>query len=89
MTAICSSCPNSGVAAEDGGLRLRLAFAAHRAVGHDAAVVEAGHRRVQRVERAMPGASALTVAASSWKLPPQLCQSIPVSHDTTPEPNSQ
>ena len=39
------------VAGEHGGLRLRLAVAAHGAVGDDAAVLERGQRRVERVER--------------------------------------
>ena len=40
---------------EDHGLALRLAVAAHRAVGHDAAVVEHGERRIERVERQPAG----------------------------------
>ncbi|OIQ82256.1 hypothetical protein GALL_359510 [mine drainage metagenome] len=43
------------IAREHGGLRLRLAFAAHGAVRHDAAVVEQGQGGVQRVEGFAPG----------------------------------
>ena len=43
------------IAREDLGLELRLAVAAHRAVGEDAPVVEGGERRDQRVEGLAPG----------------------------------
>ena len=50
--SIASARPcRNGVAGEDLRLELRLAVAAHGAVGHDAAVVEGGERRVERVER--------------------------------------
>ena len=43
------------MAREHGGLRLRLAVAAHGAIGDDAAVLERGERRIERVERPAAG----------------------------------
>ncbi len=43
------------VTRQDGGLGLRLAFAAHRAIGHDAAIVEDAQRRIERMERLSAG----------------------------------
>ena len=46
-----SGWPNSTWRVNTRSLRLRLAVAAHGAIGHDAAVLERGERRVERVER--------------------------------------
>ena len=47
----CGEALAGAVARQDLGLELRLAVAAHRAIGQDASILEAGEGRVQRVER--------------------------------------
>jgi len=76
------------MAGEHGALRLRLAVAAHAAIGHDAAVVENGERRVERVEGEPAGREIIERACSSEKLAPRFCIKTPVAGSTQPEPNS-
>ena len=68
---------------------LRLAVAAHGAIGDDAAVFERGERRIERVERAAAGRERVSALGSSEKLEPRFCIRMPVAGSTQPEPNSQ
>ena len=54
-SALSSGWPKRDVAREDRRLGLRLAIAAHGAIGHDAAIFEHGERRIERVERPAAG----------------------------------
>jgi hypothetical protein len=65
------------MAAEYSGLRLWLAFPAHRAIGHHPAVVQLRQRGIERVERLAPGLSA-PPAFGQRNEAPRFCQVMPV-----------
>ena len=65
--AASSGWPNSDVTREHCGLRLRLAVAAHGAIGHDAAILEHRERRIEGVERQPAGRQQIERAAFERK----------------------
>ena len=77
------------MAGKDRGLRLRLAVAAHRAIGEHAPIGEAGQRRIERMHGHAAGFQPVRRRRQDRSSRRDSARRTPVSGTTTPLPNSQ
>lgn len=85
---LSAAAPLQDIAGKQRRLGLWLTVAAHRAIDHHPAIVQARGGRVEGVEWLFARASARRCCGSRLKAAPRFCQTIPVSGITTPLPNS-